>query len=55
MGHLDLPGPPLRFDDHVYAGGREHHLPPPLLGEHDESVRRWLGLLEDGGPKGAEA
>jgi crotonobetainyl-CoA:carnitine CoA-transferase CaiB-like acyl-CoA transferase len=41
-GRVALPGPPLRFDHLSYAGGREAHLPPPLLGEHDESVRAWL-------------
>jgi formyl-CoA transferase len=42
LGRIELPGPPLRFGDRPYAGGRETHLPPPLLGEHDESVRAWL-------------
>ncbi len=47
LGIVELPGPPLRFDDLPYAGGREHHLPPPLLGEHDESVRAWLDREDD--------
>ncbi len=38
LGRIRLPGPPLRFDD----GGRTEHAAPPLLGEHDESVRAWL-------------
>ena len=42
LGLIQLPGPPLRFDDHPYAGARETNLPPPGLGEHDESVRAWL-------------
>ena len=42
VGPVQLPGPPLRFDDNRHAGGRERHLPPPRLGEHDESVRVWL-------------
>ncbi|HSK56480.1 MAG TPA: CoA transferase [Jiangellales bacterium] len=42
LGRIELPGPPLRFDDAPYAGGREHHLPPPSLGEHDDAVRAWL-------------
>ena len=42
LGPIQLPGPPLRFDDHPYAGARETNLPPPRLGEHDESVRAWL-------------
>ena len=42
LGRIELPGPPLRFDDRRYAGGRETHLPPPALGEHDDQVRAWL-------------
>jgi crotonobetainyl-CoA:carnitine CoA-transferase CaiB-like acyl-CoA transferase len=42
LGKVELPGPPLRFDDNRYAGAREQHLPPPRLGEHDEAVRAWL-------------
>jgi crotonobetainyl-CoA:carnitine CoA-transferase CaiB-like acyl-CoA transferase len=46
-GHVQLPGPPLRFDDNTFAGAREQHLPPPRLGEHDASVRAWLDSLDD--------
>lgn len=42
VGRISLPGSPLRFGDQAFSGGREEHLPPPLLGEHDESVRAWL-------------
>ena len=42
LGSVELPGPPLRFGDLPYAGGRAQHLPPPALGEHDEAVRTWL-------------
>jgi crotonobetainyl-CoA:carnitine CoA-transferase CaiB-like acyl-CoA transferase len=42
LGRIELPGPPLRFGDRPYAGGRKTHLPPPALGEHDMSVRAWL-------------
>jgi len=42
LGTVSLPGPPLRFDSNPFAGAREEHLPPPLLGEHNESVRAWL-------------
>lgn len=42
LGRVELPGPPLRFDDNPYAGARTEHLPPPRLGEHDASVRAWL-------------
>ncbi|KQW45018.1 CoA-transferase [Nocardioides sp. Root1257] len=46
LGPLELPGPVLRFDDRPYAGGRPSHTHPPLLGEHDESVRAWLDISE---------
>ena len=42
LGRIELPGPPLRFGDRPYAGGRAAHLPPPALGEHDADVRAWL-------------
>jgi crotonobetainyl-CoA:carnitine CoA-transferase CaiB-like acyl-CoA transferase len=45
-GRITLPGPPLRFD----GVGALEHTAPPTLGQHDESVRRWLA--EDGGPTG---
>ena len=41
-GSLELTGSPLRFDENAFSGGRERHLPPPLLGEHSESIRNWL-------------
>ena len=46
LGTIELPGPPLRFDDNAFAGGRSEHLHPPLLGEHDECVRAWLDELD---------
>ncbi len=46
LGTVQLPGPPLRFDDNTYAGARETHLPPPRLGEHDDAVRAWLDSLD---------
>lgn len=42
LGTVQLPGPPLRFDDNLYAGGRPEHLAPPALGQHNASVRAWL-------------
>ncbi len=45
-GPVQLPGPPLRFDELPFAGGRASHLPPPRLGEHNESVRAWLDAQE---------
>ncbi|MGH8894049.1 MAG: CaiB/BaiF CoA transferase family protein [Actinomycetes bacterium] len=37
-GSIRLPGPPLRFD----GSAPVEHTAPPVLGQHDESVRRWL-------------
>lgn len=42
LGKIQLPGPPLRFDDQPYAGARATNLAPPRLGEHNDSVRAWL-------------
>ncbi|TDO46216.1 crotonobetainyl-CoA:carnitine CoA-transferase CaiB-like acyl-CoA transferase [Kribbella sp. VKM Ac-2527] len=42
LGRIQLPGPPLRFDDNPHAGARSTNLPPPRLGEHNESVQAWL-------------
>lgn len=47
LGAVDLPGPPLRFGDRPYAGGRAKHEPPPRLGEHNETVRAWLNAGEE--------
>ena len=48
LGSIKIPGPPLRFDDNAFAGGREDHLHPPMLGEHNESVRSWLDEQDAG-------
>ena len=54
VGTIELPGPPLRFDDLPYAGGRTAHLPPPRLGEHNDAVTAWLESRENGpGPGGS--
>ncbi len=42
LGRIQLPGPPLRFDDNPHAGARTTNLPPPRLGEHNDSVQAWL-------------
>jgi crotonobetainyl-CoA:carnitine CoA-transferase CaiB-like acyl-CoA transferase len=48
-GTLTLPGPPLRFDAHA----PRTHQAPPTLGQHDESVRRWLDDVDgDFAPSG---
>jgi len=49
LGPVQLPGPPLRFDDNPFAGARQTHLPPPRLGEHNASVRAWLDSLDAAG------
>jgi len=46
LGRVEVPGPPLRLDDNPYAGGRAEHLAPPLLGQHDESIRSWLDEMD---------
>jgi crotonobetainyl-CoA:carnitine CoA-transferase CaiB-like acyl-CoA transferase len=48
LGRIEIPGPPIRFDDNGYAGGRETHLPPPALGAHNETVLSWLDEVERG-------
>ena len=47
LGPIELPGPAIRFDDHAYAGGREHHQAPPTLDQHGERVRAWLDELDE--------
>ncbi len=42
LGEIDLPGSPIRLDDQTHSGGRESHLAPPTLGQHNESIREWL-------------
>lgn len=46
LGAVELPGPTLRFDDRLTAGGRSSHRHPPLLGEHNAEIRRWLEMSE---------
>lgn len=41
LGRIELPGPPLRWYDDGAEWHRDHRY-PPLLGEHNESVRAWL-------------
>lgn len=47
LGSIEIPGPPIRFDDNAYAGGRTEHLAPPMLGQHNDSVRAWLDEQDD--------
>ena len=47
LGPIRLPGPPLRFFDSSGSEvTRSEHDAPPTLGQHSDSVRRWL----DGSP-----
>ena len=46
LGSIEIPGPPIRLDDNAFAGGRETHLAPPTLGQHNDSVRAWLSEEE---------
>jgi len=46
-GRIELPGPPLRLEDQQgNPMGRTEHQPPPLLGQHDDELRRWLDETE---------
>jgi crotonobetainyl-CoA:carnitine CoA-transferase CaiB-like acyl-CoA transferase len=47
QGTLELPGSAIRFDDNPYSGGRATHLPPPILGQHDEAIRAWLDAPDE--------
>ena len=42
LGKIKIPGPPIRIDGVGSIGHRPAPLPPPRLGEHNESVRAWL-------------
>ena len=53
LGPIRLPGPPIRFDDNDFAGGAAEHRPPPVLGQHNDSVRAWLDEVEAGDRPGA--
>ena len=50
-GRITLPGPPLRFD----GIDALEHTAPPTLGQHDESVRRWLADAGSDEPPGGTA
>ncbi|KWX00789.1 CoA transferase [Carbonactinospora thermoautotrophica] len=43
LGRVQLPGPPLRFQDTDGREQRFDHQAPPTLGQHDAAVREWLG------------
>ena len=42
LGPIQLPGPPLRYDDEEPI----IHRPPPTLGQHQREVLEWLGFDE---------
>ncbi|MDP9824243.1 CaiB/BaiF CoA transferase family protein [Nocardioides massiliensis] len=41
-GTFSIPGPVIRFDDNPYGGARPDVIAPPVLGQHNASVRAWL-------------
>ena len=45
-GKLKIPGPVIRFDDNAFGGARREVIPPPALGQHNDSVRAWLDEVE---------
>ncbi|SOE03835.1 CaiB/BaiF CoA transferase family protein [Blastococcus haudaquaticus] len=48
LGTVQLPGPPLRLETLAGApAGRARHSAPPLLGQHDDEILRWLGGTPD--------
>ncbi len=47
LGPITLPGPPIRFETDGRETGRSGHLPPPLLDQHGDAVRRWLSDDQD--------
>jgi crotonobetainyl-CoA:carnitine CoA-transferase CaiB-like acyl-CoA transferase len=51
LGPITLPGSPLRFDGPQGSGEPPAHRHPPLLGEHDATVRAWLSQPFDGGAR----
>jgi crotonobetainyl-CoA:carnitine CoA-transferase CaiB-like acyl-CoA transferase len=52
VGRITLPGPPLRFDGRDGDASTTQHTAPPTLGQHDETVRRWLDELDAAEPSG---
>lgn len=52
LGILNLPGLPYELSEHAHTD----HLPPPLLGQHSEEIRRWaLGDRDEAPPAGQGA
>lgn len=51
LGTVSLPGPPLRFFSAADTTETtpKAHTAPPLLNQHGDDIRRWLGLLPDTG------
>lgn len=45
-GTFAIPGPVIRFDDNPYGGARPEVTAPPVLGQHNESVRAWLDEVD---------
>lgn len=45
-GTFKIPGPVIRFDDNKFGGARADVTAPPVLGQHNDSVRAWLDEVE---------
>ena len=46
-GSVNLPGPAIRLEDvRGKSVRRPKHISPPLLGQHNESIARWLASVE---------
>ncbi|PQZ96831.1 CoA transferase [Arthrobacter sp. MYb224] len=43
LGQVELPGAPLRFFDGKHEVTRKEHTAPPLLNQHEQEIREWLG------------
>ncbi|PRA10033.1 CoA transferase [Arthrobacter sp. MYb211] len=43
LGQVELPGAPLRFFDGKHEVSRKEHTAPPLLNQHEQEIREWLG------------
>lgn len=45
-GTLSIPGPVIRLDDNPFGGAHAEVTAPPVLGQHNDSVRAWLDEVE---------
>lgn len=52
LGPIEIPGPPIRFDDNAFAGATGDHRAPPMLGQHNDAVRAWLQQMDSSTERG---